>query len=302
MRDSSIYCAEMSVTEREITSQPGKWREVLQLLPAVRSRLPVAGQRVAAIGCGTSYFIAEAVAGLREILGLGETDAFVASEIPAGRRYDLVIAISRSGTTTEVVRALEGLADGMRSLAITAVADTPVVGAADEAIVLEFADEESVVQTRFATTALALMRAHFGQDLEAVIADGEASIARPLPVDPADYEQFVFLGRDWTVGLADEAALKFREAAGAWTESYHAMEYRHGPISVAGSGTLVWFLSDVEPALVDDVRATGATVVVGSLDPMAELVSIQQMAVALAQARGLDPDRPAHLTRSVVLP
>jgi fructoselysine-6-P-deglycase FrlB-like protein len=292
----------MSVTEIEISSQPEKWREALALLPTVRSQLPVAGQRVAVIGCGTSYFIAKAVSRLRETLGLGETDAFVASEMPISRHYDLVVAISRSGTTTEVVRALGALADGIRSLAITAVVDTPVVNAADQAVLLPFADEESVVQTRFATTALARMRAHVGQDLEAVIADAEAGMARPLPVDPADFEQFVFLGRDWTIGLADEAALKFREAAGAWTESYHAMEYRHGPISVAGSSTLVWFLSDVEPALVQDVRATGATVVIRSLDPMAELVSIQQMAVALAQSRGLDPDRPAHLTRSVVLP
>jgi fructoselysine-6-P-deglycase FrlB-like protein len=292
----------MSVTATEITSQPAKWREALELLPAVSTHLPAAGQRAAIIGCGTSYFIAQAVARLRESLGLGETDAFVASEMPAGRHYDLVVAISRSGTTTEVVRALDGLADGSHSLAITAVADTPVANVAEHTIVLDFADEESVVQTRFATTTLALLRAHFGHDLDPVIADGEAGVGRPLPVDPTDFEQFVFLGRDWTIGLADEAALKFREAAGAWTESYPAMEYRHGPISVAGAGTLVWFLSEVEPALVDDVGATGATVVLASLDPMAELVSIQQMAVALAQARGLDPDRPAHLTRSVVLP
>ena len=292
----------MSVTETEITSQPGKWREALALLPTVEHQLPASGQRVAVIGCGTSYFIAEAVSRLRESQGLGETDAFVASEMPFSRDYDLVVAISRSGTTTEVVRALDGLADGTRSLAISAVDGTPVVEAADEAILLEFADEESVVQTRFATTVLALMRAHFGHDLEAAIADAQTGLARALPADPTEFEQFVFLGRDWTVGLADEAALKFREAAGAWTESYHAMEYRHGPISVAGTGTLVWFLSGGEPSLVADVRATGATVVVGSLDPMAELVSIQQMAVVLAHARGLDPDRPAHLTRSVVLP
>jgi fructoselysine-6-P-deglycase FrlB-like protein len=292
----------MSVTEIEISSQPEKWRLAAELLGQVRDRLPPPGQRVAVIGCGTSYFIAQAVAGARESQQQGETDAFVASEMPASRHYDMVVAISRSGTTTEVARALTALAPGAASLAISAVADTPVVHAAGDAILLEFADEESIVQTRFATTALALMRAHFGQDLAPVIADARAALGRPLPVDPADFEQFVFLGRGWTVGLAAEAALKFREAAGAWTESYHAMEYRHGPISAAGAGTLVWFVSDGEPALVDDVRATGATVVVGSSDPMAELVTLQQMAVALAHARGLDPDRPAHLTRSVVLP
>jgi fructoselysine-6-P-deglycase FrlB-like protein len=302
MRDSSIYCAKVSVTETEIASQPEKWRLAADLLPEVEHRLPRPGSRVAVIGCGTSYFIAQAVAQARESLHQGETDAFVASEMPAARHYDLVVAISRSGTTTEVVRALQALPEGVQSLAISAVPDTPVVRAAGEAVLLEFADEESIVQTRFATSVLALMRAHLGQDLAPVIADARAALSRPLPVEPADFEQFVFLGRGWTVGLAAEAALKFREAAGAWTESYHAMEYRHGPISVAGTGTLVWFVSDGEPALVDDVRATGATVVVGTSDPMAELVTLQQMAVALAHARGLDPDRPAHLTRSVVLP
>jgi fructoselysine-6-P-deglycase FrlB-like protein len=278
------------------------WRHAVERLPAVRTQLPAAGQRVAVIGCGTSYFIAHAVASLRESLGQGETDAFVASEMPPLRRYDLVVAISRSGTTTEVVRVLMALPAGVPSLAISAVAGTPVVNAARDAILLEFADEESIVQTRFATTVLALMRAHLGQDLEPAIADTEAALGRPLPVDPAAFEQFVFLGRGWAAGLAAEAALKFREAAGAWTESYAAMEYRHGPISVAGAGTLVWFLGDGEPALVDDVRTTGATVLVGAADPMTELVTIQQTAVALAHARGLDPDRPAHLARSVVLP
>jgi len=120
-------------------------------------------------------------------------------------------------------------------------------------------------------------------------------------VAPADFEQFVFLGRGWTVGLAAEAALKFREASLAWTESYYAMEYRHGPISVAGPQTLVWLLGVDDVDLVADIAATGASVRVGTVDPMAELVTIQRAAVALAQARDLDPDRPQHLTRSVVL-
>jgi fructoselysine-6-P-deglycase FrlB-like protein len=121
-------------------------------------------------------------------------------------------------------------------------------------------------------------------------------------VDPLEFDQFVFLGRGWTVGLAAEAALKFREAAGAWAEAYPAMEYRHGPISAAGPGTVVWWLGGAQPDLVTDVRATGAAVVVSDLDPMAELVTLQRAAVALAETRGLDPDRPQHLTRSVVLP
>jgi fructoselysine-6-P-deglycase FrlB-like protein len=238
----------------------------------------------------------------RESNGLGDTDAFVASEMPTTRRHDLVVAISRSGTTTEVVRALEALPTGTASLAISAVAATPVVDTAGEVILLPFADETSIVQTRFATTVLALLRAHLGEDLEPAIADAKTALTRALPVDPADFEQFVFLGHGWTIGLAHEAALKFREAAGAWAEAYPAMEYRHGPISAARGSTLVWCLGAVEDALVSDIEATGASVVQSEADPMAELVMLQRMAVTLAEARGLDPDRPQHLTRSVVLP
>jgi fructoselysine-6-P-deglycase FrlB-like protein len=292
----------MSVITGEIESQPAVWREASALLPELAASLPEEGSRVVFVGCGTSYYIAQAAAAARESLGLGESDAFVASEMPAGRAYDLVIAITRSGTTTEVIRALDALPPGARSLAITTDAELPIALAATESILLPFADETSIVQTRFATTVLALLRAHFGHAVEAAIAHAKEALARSLPVAPSDFEQFVFLGTGWAVGLAGEAALKFREAAGAWTESYPAMEYRHGPISVAGERTLVWILGEAEQDLVDDIRATGASVVESPLDPMAELVTVQRAAVALAEARGLDPDRPRHLSRSVVLP
>ena len=292
----------MSVTLEEIESQPSVWRQAAETALDVAPRLPPAGRRIAIIGCGTSYYIAQSVAVARESAAQGESDAFVASEMPTTRTYDAVLAISRSGTTTEVARALKALPAGIPSLAISAVPLSPVVEAASDAILLPFADEESIVQTRFATAVLALMRAALGHDLAPAIETAEASLAAPLPVDPAEFEHFVFLGHGWTVGLAFEAALKFRETSGAWAEAYPGMEYRHGPISVAGPNTLVWFLGVPAPDLAEAIRVTGATVAGSGADPMAELVTLQRMAVALAQSRGLDPDRPQHLTRSVVLP
>jgi len=241
----------------------------------------------------------QAYAALREEAGSGETDAFVASEMPAGRTYARILAISRSGTTTEVLRLLE--AAEAPTVAITAVPGSPIARAADDAVVLGFADERSVVQTRFATSTLALLRTHLGQDLAGAMADAEAAIKAELPIEPGAFDHYVFLGTGWTVGLAHEAALKMREASGSFTESYPAMEYRHGPISVAGRRSVVWALSRVDGGLLDDVAATGATVVAGRLDPMAELILVQRTAVALAEVRGLDPDHPRHLTRSVVL-
>ena len=158
-----------------------------------------------------------------------------------------------------------------------------------------------MVQTRFATAILAMFRASIGHDVEGAAIDAERVLQAPLAVDPTDFEHFAFLGRGWAAALADEAALKFREAAGAWSESYAAMEYRHGPISAADRRTLVWTFGPIASDLVDDVARTGATIVEGALDPMADLVMAQRAAVALAEARGLDPDRPRHLTRSVVL-
>jgi len=287
--------------EREIPTQPDMWRRAAEVA-ATAGGLPALGDRVAVVGCGTSWFVAQAYACRRESAGGGVTDAFAASEAPVTRDYDVLVAVSRSGTTTEVARLLRSIPASARTVAITGVAASPIAEEASDVILLDFADERSVVQTRFATTALALLRASLGEDLGPVADDGEEALRRSLPNGLATYEHFVFLGRGWTVGLANEAALKFREAAQAWTESYPAMEYRHGPISVAGPKSIVWSLGGVGQDVLRDVEATGATVVSSDLDPMAELVVAQRAAIALAASRGLDPDRPRHLTRSVVLP
>ncbi|MFC4057805.1 SIS domain-containing protein [Planomonospora corallina] len=285
-------------TEAEIASQPECWRRAVGEVPV--DALPQPGERVAVVGCGTSWFVAQAYAALRERAGHGETDAFAASEAPTGRSYDRILALTRSGTTTEVLELLKST--GARSTAITADPDTPVTTLAGRTVVLDFADEASVVQTRFATTQLALLRAHLGEDLTAAIADAERALAEPLAPEPLAAEQLTFLGRGWTCGLALEAALKMREACRAWTEAYPAMEYRHGPISIAGPGRVTWMLGEAPERLREEVEATGGTFLAGGLDPMAELVRVQRVAVARALARGLDPDRPLHLTRSVILP
>jgi fructoselysine-6-P-deglycase FrlB-like protein len=299
---SACIHAEVSITADEIVTQPATWALAAELADERRGDLPAAGARVCVIGCGTSLFVAQAYAALREAAGLGETDAFAASEMPAGRRYDVLVAISRSGTTTEVAHALRTQAVAERSLALVAVPGTPIDEAADATIALAFADERSVVQTRFATSALTLLRESVETGAAAAAAtDAARALEGPLPVDPAGIEQWTFLGRGWTVGLACEAALKLRESAQAWTEAYPLFEYRHGPISIAAPGRAIWSMSPLDDAVRAELGRTGATVVAGVLDPLAGLVLAQRTAVALAEARGLDPDNPRNLTRSVVL-
>jgi fructoselysine-6-P-deglycase FrlB-like protein len=221
--------------------------------------------------------------------------------MPAGRHYDRLLAITRSGTTTEVLRLLHQVRGRQPTLAVTADPESAVVGAADQTVVLDFAGERSVVQTRFATTTLALLRASLGEDLEPVIADGEQAVAAEPPAGLLERTQFTFLGSGWAVGLANEAALKMREACMAWAESYPAMEYRHGPISIADARSAVWFLTPPPASLPDEVAVTQALVLTPTGDPMAELVRVQRLSVALAAAKGLDPDRPRSLSRSVIL-
>ncbi|NUR05679.1 MAG: sugar isomerase [Nocardioidaceae bacterium] len=287
----------MTHTSTEIAAQPEAWRRAARMAGTVEG-LPRPGDRVAVVGCGTSWFMAEAYAVLREAAGEGETDAFTATALPAGRAYDHVLAISRSGTTTEVLDALAGTR--ARTTALVADGATPVAEAVDHAVVLDFADERSVVQTVFATTALMLLRASLGTAVEPLAAEAEEVLADPgSAVDGA--AQYTFLGQGWVHGVAREAALKMREAAQAWTEAYPQMEYRHGPIAIAEPGRVVWVLGDPVPGLLDDLAATGVRVVDDPLDPVVDLVRVQRLAVRSAEQQGLDPDRPRHLTRSVVL-
>jgi len=288
-------------TEREIASQPACWRRAAELAESVARVLPAPGERVAVVGCGTSWFIAQSYAAAREESGQGETDAFAASEMPRARHYDRLLFLCRSGTTTEICELAERVRGATPTLAITADRQTPVGLAADEVIELPFADEQSVVQTRFATTELALLRAHLGHDVGRSAAAAERVLAEPLPPELLAARQFTFLGTGWTYGLANEAALKLREAAGMWTESYPAMEYRHGPVAVTDASSVVWLLGPAPDGLADDVAAAGGLAWPGADDPLAELVRVQTVALALARARGFDPDRPRNLTRSVIL-
>ena len=292
----------MSFVAEEIASQPDTWSRAadLALRSDTQARLPRTGERVAVVGCGTSLYIAQCMAALREDAGLGETDAFPASEFRFARRYDCVVALSRSGTTTEIVRLLEALT-GRPTIAITTEPTVPAARAAARTIALDFADERSVVQTRFATATLTLWRAGLGLDLGSAIDQARTLLAVPLEPELLAPTQFTFLGTGWTVGLASEAALKLREAAQAWTESYPAMEFRHGPISIVDARSAVWVFGATPAGLAADIAATGARLVTTDVDPLAQLITAQRVAVALAERRGLNPDEPRGLTRSVML-
>ncbi len=299
----------MSHLTDEIASQPGCWSKAIEMAGSAESALPRPGERVAAVGCGSSLNVARCYAALREAAGQGETDAFPASEVPATRRYDRLMFISRTGTTTEVLHALRRASQDTPTTAVTAEPDAPLAREVRHLVLLDFADERSVVSSRFITSSIVLLRAHLaayagadlGADVRALPAAAAREVARPLPPELAECTEFTFLGRGWAAAVADEAALQLREASCTWAESYPAMEYRHGPISVSDENTVVWALGAVPADLLADARRTGATVITSDADPLAGLIGAQRLAVALAERKGIDPDQPRALSRSVIL-
>ena len=178
--------------------------------------------------------MAMSYAALRERAGFGETDWAYASEVPVGRHYETLLALTRSGTTTEIVDAVQTLearahGDADRGPRWTAdVAGRPHRGPGLRRRAEHRADPVP-------------------DDLDDLAAHGPrrrpGAVDRGLRGGPRGVRSRSTRRRTstssssatgWTVGLAHEAALKMRESAQAWAESYPAMDYRHGPIAVAG--------------------------------------------------------------------
>lgn len=284
--------------EREIESQPEIWSKVVGFAPSVTNLLPKRGERVAVVGCGSSWFMSMCYASLREAAGHGETDVYAGSEMNYTRSYDRVVAITRSGTTSEIIDVLSKVSTP--SVVLTAIYDAPVSKYATNTIVMDFADEKSILQTRWATAALCLLRIHLGFDLASIIEDAEKALSSDLG-ELVNVEQISFLGRGWTIGLAHEAALKTRESSQFWAEAYPALDYRHGPLSISQAGRAVWVFGKIPEDLVADIKATGALLEMSSLDPMAHLIKAQRVAIAIAKKRGCDADNPRGLSRSIIL-
>src|ERR1700730_10197040 len=272
----------MSHLMDEIASEPECGAKAIELVAAAGPALPAPGERVAVIGCGSSLNVARCYASLREAAGQGETDGLPASETPPARRYGHMVYVSRTGTTTEVLDALRRAPAGVRTTAIAADPGSPLLQEAGAVVLLDFSAERSVVSSRFITSALVLLRAHLGEDLRALPDAAARELARPLPPGPAERRECTFLGRAWAAAVADEAALKLREASRTWAESYPALEYRHGPISVSDASTRVGALGDVPAALLAAARRTRATVIASDADPLVALIGAQRLAAALA--------------------
>ena len=280
---------EGSYTWQEILSQPQTWRATLDVFAADRAALKgflaqADFDQVIVVGCGSTHYLAQAAAvtlvhraGIpARALPASELWLFPAA-VPNGRT--LLLAISRSGATTETLRALERFqeAKGGPVLAITCYPDSPMVQQAAFVLVAPDAQEHSIAQTRSFTSMLVLTQA-----LTAVLAHDEGMLEhlRKLPraleslVDRVgdlpqrlgealDIEQFFFLGGGPLYGVANEVMLKVKEMTLSRSEAFHPLEFRHGPMSMVTERTLVvGLLSDSglaqELRVLEDMHRLGA--------------------------------------------
>jgi glutamine---fructose-6-phosphate transaminase (isomerizing) len=282
-------------TLQEILSQPATWVETarrfgqnaeLDQVSQIFSPL----QPLLFVACGSSYYLSRTIAAQWANLLEMRCTAVPASELlfaphdalrRAGARQ--VVLVSRSGKTTEVLRAAEWLranaALGM--LGVTCSETSALEELCTHMLKLSWADEKSMVMTRSFTSILLLF-----QRLGAMFA-GDAGIASALDALPEKTAQwlagnadkirafgakrrfvdFVFLGQGAHYWLAQEAALKLTEMSSSCARAYHTLEFRHGPKSIATRDTLITFLlsdaaQDDESLMIGEVKKLGAATMV----------------------------------------
>jgi glucosamine--fructose-6-phosphate aminotransferase (isomerizing) len=280
-------------TWTEITGQPEAWRVTLEAFTADRAALEdflnqADFAQILVVGCGSTHYLAQTAAAILTRRTRTPAYPLPSSELwlfpdTAPPDQTLLLAVSRSGATTETLRALERFREthGGPVLAVTCYPESPLVQQADLALVTPAGQEQSVAQTRSFTSMLLLTQAlaatlardegmleHLRQlpdaleDLVARLGD----LPQRLGADQ-DIERIFFLGGGPLYGLANEAVLKTKEMSLSYAEAYHPLELRHGPMSMVDDATLVVGLlsdtaRDYEEAVLEEMRALGARTLV----------------------------------------
>ncbi len=275
-------------TRQEIHSQPAAWSAALDLLASERQTILAWNaerfDRVIFTGCGSTYYLSLAAAALTQELTGRTCRAFPASELwlypqssyPAGKT--LLVAVSRSGETSETLRACQAFLSDQRGdlLTLSCYADMPLAKLGTHNIVLPSGQEQSVAQTRafstlyLGTVALACLwagRADLFDSLNRLPEVGArllhetASLAAEVGRDTS-LERFYWLGSGPRQGLACELSLKMKEMSLTHSEPFHFMEFRHGPKAMVTPQALVIGLRSTrnavyERAVLQDVQAMG---------------------------------------------
>lgn len=336
-------------TLNEIKTQPAAWQEALDVVVRHSEALQAlwaagAYSQVIFTGCGSTYYLSLAAAALfQQLTGQG-TRAVPGGELLmypdaayARPGRILLVAVSRSGATTETLQAVKQFRRQQQGevVTITNYAERPLASMGEVNLVIPAGEEQSVAQTRsfasmyVAATALAALLAQRQDSLQAMAALpelGQRLLARYEGLAQTwgsnlELDRFYFLGSGPRYGLACETNLKMKEMTLSHSEPFHFLEFRHGPISMAGPGALViGLLSETnqanEAAVLQEVqRLGGQTLTLGEAgtdivfeSQLSEAVRnvlylpvLQLLAYYRALGKGLDPDNPRHLEQVVYL-
>jgi glutamine---fructose-6-phosphate transaminase (isomerizing) len=339
----------------EILSQPERWQSCLTMLRETRtleSAVEWFGNKTdwLFIGCGSSYYIALSAAASMTLLGKRRAHAVTASDVLLFPDLTLSpncvpVLISRSGRTSEVLQAAALLKSrSIPTLAISCAAGQPLEELASLTILLPAADEQSTVMTRsFSSMLLSLqcLAALLAKNTEfpnslSTLFTAAASALQPLPrriqdfVASRNFADYVCLGQGPFYGLACECALKVTEMSVSYAQSFHTLEFRHGPKSIVGPETLLFFLLsesgyEAECDALEEMKALGGTTLVvanratsrasAAADLLVELsldapelarlapylFTGQLLGLFTGLKKGFDPDSPRNLSRVVVL-
>jgi len=281
-------------TLSEIFSQPVVWPSAVRELSAGAPfqnvvRESAGGSDWLFVGCGTSYYLAEAAAWSWTVLTGHRARAVPASEImlfPQVTRLNgnnlQAIVISRSGRTSEAVRAAEVLSSTHKvpTLALTCTPDSELAKSCDAVLSLPAADEKSMVMTRSFTSMLfAILQlatsdmggSGFLTRVECVAAALSAKLTAfnervTSFVNSNSFADYVYLGQGPFFSLAREAALKITEMSCSYAQPYHTLEFRHGPKSIVSPETcLTFFLSEsamqAESEVLAEMKDLGGIIV-----------------------------------------
>lgn len=314
----------MSATERSISGQFPFWRELAD--SPLRAK---AGEQHVLVGCGTSYFLAQSIAaqmnanGIAAIAAPGHEWTTRPQSYVAGGPVT-VVAISRSGESTETVAALRASkARGQTVVALSCEPQSALVAEADRAIVARTHPEEGIVMTASASLMLLMGLQFAGTRIDpaglAGFAEGQMQrLAKARLELLLGREHLVFLGGGALYGMAAEGALKVQEMSYATTQVFHPLEYRHGPISLVDSKLAAVMLYSAEDQVAEarvtaEIQALGGLVIgIGgpgdielsalpdqALRGIGALPALQWLGLTIASQRGVDTTSPRNLTKVV---
>ncbi|MDZ4309589.1 MAG: SIS domain-containing protein [Cypionkella sp.] len=315
-----------TLTETVIRRQFPYWdAALLHELPLVQA------STVVLTGCGTSYYLAQVIAcafnanGQAAIAVPGAEWARRPECYLAQTEGVLVIGLSRSGTTSETVQAIrESRARGWRTLAVSCEPESTLLHAADTALYLPTDPSEGIVMSVSASlmllAGLRMAGVSLNQTIPAVAAAAMASLETGIVGLLNGRSHFVYLGAGPNYGLATEGCLKLQEMSLSYSQAFHPMEYRHGPVSLMDDKSLVVMLYSAatateEAALVAELQAKAAAVIgfngpgdvridLGLSDAesaLACLPALQMLGEMVAVSKGINSEAPRHLSKVVVL-